>query len=461
MRSIAVKLTLAFLLVGLIGAVLVAILVQQSTQSAFNQFILDQDQQALVSNLEQYYQTNGSWQGVSDYLQTQFPQQPGGGRPNNGRRDLRQGLGHFTLIGPDRTILYSDQADTVGQLYPDSDINKAVTLKVNNQTVGWLALNSPPGQFLGSTPEGTFLQRVNQAILLSAIVAAILAFLLGSLLAYTMTRSIHELKEATEAIAQGNLGRQVNIHSKDELGDLAMSFNKMSADLEKATQSRRQMTADVAHDLRTPLSVLAGYTEALTDGKLPGNPEIYGVLHQETQYLRRLVDDLRVLSLADSGELSLNTQLIRPQTLLEQAATRHAVAAAQNGVALRVELAPDLPQVEVDPERMAQVFDNLIGNALRHTPSGGEIILAAGPAEGRVQLRVQDNGSGIASEDLPYIFERFYRGDKSRHQNGESGLGLAITRSIVEAHQGSIAVNSLPAQGTTFTIWLPAAHVNP
>lgn len=461
MRSIAVKLTLAFLLVGLIGAVLVAILVQQSTQSAFNQFILDQDQQALVSNLEQYYQTNGSWQGVSDYLQTQFPQQPGGGRPNNGRRDLRQGLGHFTLIGPDRTILYSDQADTVGQLYPDSDINKAVTLKVNNQTVGWLALNSPPGQFLGSTPEGTFLQRVNQAILLSAIVAAILAFLLGSLLAYTMTRSIHELKEATEAIAQGNLGRQVNIHSKDELGDLAMSFNKMSADLEKATQSRRQMTADVAHDLRTPLSVLAGYTEALTDGKLPGNPEIYGVLHQETQYLRRLVDDLRVLSLADSGELSLNTQLIRPQTLLEQAATRHAVAAAQNGVALRVELAPDLPQVEVDPERMAQVFDNLIGNALRHTPSGGEIILAAGLAEGRVQLRVQDNGSGIASEDLPYIFERFYRGDKSRHQNGESGLGLAITRSIVEAHQGSIAVNSLPAQGTTFTIWLPAAHVNP
>lgn len=461
MRSIAVKLTLAFLLVGLIGAVLVAILVQQSTQSAFNQFILDQDQQALVSNLEQYYQTNGSWQGVSDYLQTQFPQQPGGGRPNNGRRDLRQGLGHFTLIGPDRTILYSDQADTVGQLYPDSDINKAVTLKVNNQTVGWLALNSPPGQFLGSTPEGTFLQRVNQAILLSAIVAAILAFLLGSLLAYTMTRSIHELKEATEAIAQGNLGRQVNIHSKDELGDLAMSFNKMSADLEKATQSRRQMTADVAHDLRTPLSVLAGYTEALTDGKLPGNPEIYGVLHQETQYLRRLVDDLRVLSLADSGELSLNIQLIRPQTLLEQAATRHAVAAAQNGVALRVELAPDLPQVEVDPERMAQVFDNLIGNALRHTPSGGEIILAAGLAEGRVQLRVQDNGSGIASEDLPYIFERFYRGDKSRHQNGESGLGLAITRSIVEAHQGSIAVNSLPAQGTTFTIWLPAAHVNP
>ncbi|HEX9029396.1 MAG TPA: ATP-binding protein, partial [Anaerolineales bacterium] len=426
-----------------------------------NQFILDQDQQALVSNLEQYYQTNGSWQGVSDYLQTQFPQQPGGGRPNNGRRDLRQGLGHFTLIGPDRTILYSDQADTVGQLYPDSDINKAVTLKVNNQTVGWLALNSPPGQFLGSTPEGTFLQRVNQAILLSAIVAAILAFLLGSLLAYTMTRSIHELKEATEAIAQGNLGRQVNIHSKDELGDLAMSFNKMSADLEKATQSRRQMTADVAHDLRTPLSVLAGYTEALTDGKLPGNPEIYGVLHQETQYLRRLVDDLRVLSLADSGELSLNIQLIRPQTLLEQAATRHAVAAAQNGVALRVELAPDLPQVEVDPERMAQVFDNLIGNALRHTSSGGEIILAAGLAEGRVQLRVQDNGSGIASEDLPYIFERFYRGDKSRHQNGESGLGLAITRSIVEAHRGSIAVNSLPAQGTTFTIWLPAAHVNP
>ncbi|HEX7973019.1 MAG TPA: HAMP domain-containing sensor histidine kinase, partial [Anaerolineales bacterium] len=338
----------------------------------------------------------------------------------------------------------------------DGDLSKAVTLKANDKTIGWLALNAPPGQFLGSTPEGAFLQRVNQAILLSAVVAIVLALVLGGFLAYTLTRSIQELKEATEDIAQGNLGRQVNIRSKDELGDLAISFNKMSADLEKATQARRQMTSDVAHDLRTPLSVLAGYTEALTDGKLPGNAEVYGILYQETQYLRRLVDDLRVLSLADSGELPLNLQPVRPQALLEQAATRHAVAAGQRGVSLHVEPVPELPEVEADPERMAQVFDNLIGNALRHTPAGGEIVLAAVPADGRVQLRVQDNGSGIDSIDLPNIFERFYRGDKSRQQTGESGLGLAITKSIIEAHHGSISVQSRPGQGTIFTILLQA-----
>ena len=214
------------------------------------------------------------------------------------------------------------------------------------------------------------------------------------------------------------------------------------------------MTADIAHDLRSPLSVISGYAEALSDGKLPGNLEIYDILHQETNHLSRLVEDLRLLSLADAGELHLLLQTISPQALLERTAARHAVAAQGHAIDLRVEVASNLPDVDVDVERMSQVLDNLILNAFRYTPAGGEVVLAGEMAEGQVRLQIRDNGSGIAPEDLPHIFDRFYRGDKARHDASESGLGLAIAKSIVEAHGGQIGVESQPGQGAVFTITL-------
>lgn len=454
MRSLAFKLALAFLLVGLSGSVFVAIFVQQNTQTAFNQFIVDQGQANLVSNLEQYYQTNGSWNGISSGQISQSPGQP---PPNSGGR--HPGIPNYTLLAPDRTVILGDQGSPAGMVYSGGNINKAVPIRVNGQTVGYLVPDNSPGQFQANSPEGAFLQRVRQATLLSGMFAAALALLLGGVLAYTLTRSIHELKDATEEIAQGNLGRQVDIRSKDELGDLAVSFNKMSSDLARSNQIRRQMTADIAHDLRTPLSVLSGYTEALSDGKLPGNAEVYGILYNETQFLRRLVDDLRTLSLADAGELSLNLQPTQPRLILEQAAARHSIAGQQRKVAITVRPGQELPLVQVDPERMAQVFDNLIGNALRYTEEGGEISLSGEVQDSQVLLQIKDNGRGITQEDLPNIFDRFYRGDKSRQPTGESGLGLAISKSIVEIHHGSISVESQPGQGAVFSIRLPAAAV--
>ena len=270
----------------------------------------------------------------------------------------------------------------------------------------------------------------------------------------TLTRSLREMTAATKLLAKGELGRQVQVRSRDELGILAASFNQMSAELAHSNDLRRQMTADIAHDLRTPLSVIAGYTEALSEGKLSGNAEVYEVLHQETQYLRRLIDDLRILSLADAGELPLQFQPVSPQACLEQALNRYLFTAGEKNISLRLEAGPGLPLVNGDPERLNQVFDNLIGNALRHTPSGGEILLTARPADGQVQFQVRDSGTGIAPEDLPNIFNRFYRGDKSRSGEGESGLGLAIAKSIVTAHGGTITVESTPGQGATFTIYL-------
>jgi signal transduction histidine kinase len=283
------------------------------------------------------------------------------------------------------------------------------------------------------------------------------------LLARTISRPVREITAATKLIAQGELGHQVPVRGKDELGELAASFNRMSADLSQSTELRRQMTADIAHELRTPLSVILGYTEALSDGKLDGTPETFDILHDEAQHLGRLVDDLRTLSLADAGELSLNRRPVHPQALLDRAASAYAAQAQGQNVSLQVETQQNLPQVEVDPDRMAQVLGNLVSNALRFTPEGGEILLSAEKRAGRIAERldslfiyVRDNGAGIALEDLPHIFDRFYKADISRQpEQGESGLGLAIAKSIVELHGGAISADSTLGAGTTFTVQLP------
>jgi len=453
MRSIAGKLTFAFLLVGLTGAILVAVIVQQQTRRAFDQFVLNQDQQTLVDYLIQYYQRNQQWVGVTETLAASAGQPT---PPVHSDERFRQDWKRFILVGSDRRVVFSPQPGQVGQLVSDSELKNAYLLESAGQTAGWLLLDPGPPKWEAGSAEGLFLQRVTGAVLLSALVAAALALVLGTLLAFTLTRTLRELTEATVAIAAGKLGRQVKVRSKDELGKLAASFNQMSVDLEKATQSRRQMTADIAHDLRSPLSVLTGYAEALSDGKLTGNAEIYQILDQETRHLGRLVDDLRTLSLADSGDLPLLMQDITPQELLTRAANAHRVQAEGKKIALQVEVDAGLPEIRVDIERMAQVLGNLLRNALRYTNEGGEIRLSAKLVTGMVYLAVADNGSGIASEELPFIFERSYRGDQARNQmEGETGLGLAIARSLVEAQGGKLSVESQLGVGTQFTIVLP------
>jgi two-component system sensor histidine kinase BaeS len=256
----------------------------------------------------------------------------------------------------------------------------------------------------------------------------------------------------------GKLDQRVAVRSRDEIGQLATSFNQMSADLARASQLRKQMTADLAHDLRTPLSILRGYTEGLQDGRLQGAPHLYKIMHGEVEHLQRLVEDLRVLSLADAGELPLARRAVDPAALLERAGLAYIVQVEQQGIGLRVEAPAALPSIAVDTDRMAQVLNNLVSNALRHT-THGEIALTAWAEDQHVHMQVRDTGSGVAPEDLPFIFDRFYRADKSR-QRGDSiasGLGLAITKAIVEAHGGTIGVESTPGAGTIFTITLPAA----
>jgi two-component system, OmpR family, sensor histidine kinase BaeS len=449
-RSLALKLTLAFLCVGLLGALLVAFFVGQRTQAAFGQFVDDRDHAIAVTELTRYYQKHHSWAGIATVVQT---------APLAAASDDSDTIS-LTLAQPDGRVVVGNGRFRAATVVSSDALSGATPITVGGETVGLLFSDTATSQQVAGTLETTFLQRVTQASIYGAVGATTVALLLGMVLARTLTRPLRELTVATKALAQGSLGQHVVVRSRDELGALASAFNKMSSDLAQSSMQRRQMTADIAHDLRTPLSVILGYTEGLREGKLPPDQDTFETMYTEAQHLHHLIDDLRTLSLADTGELSVQRREVEPQALIERALAASAAAAQKQGIELGARTAPNLPLLQVDVERMAQVFGNLLSNALRYTPSGGTIRLSAEAYAGSIQFRVEDTGAGIAAEALPHVFDRFYRADASRQQDGSSGLGLAIVKSIVEAHGGTITVESAVGQGSTFTISLPASMVS-
>lgn len=448
MRPLAFKLTLGFLLVGIIGAVLVAIITGQRTQQAFDRFVTNREQQDIVDALTEYYERTGSWDNLGRFI-------------GNNRR-LQPHLPQLIVVDTARNVAYGLGPENDGRPYPYDNLDQALPIAVNGEQVGVVLIDSggqsgrPSTNNNRFTPEVAFLRTVTTSAILSALIAGTIALVLGILLARTLTRPLQELTAATQVMSAGQLGHQVQVHAQDEIGQLAAAFNQMSSDLAQASHTRKQMTADIAHDLRTPLTILRGYTEGLKDGSLNGSPRLYNIMYEEVTLLQHLVEDLRLLSLADAGELSLNIRAVDPKALLERTGLAYIMEAEQRGLSLRIEAADDLPSVMVDADRMTQVFNNLVSNALRFT-SQGDIILAASATDQHVQFDVRDTGLGIAPDELAHIFDRFYRADQSRQRttDGSSGLGLAIAKAIVEAHGGHITATSTPDQGTTFTLTLP------
>jgi signal transduction histidine kinase len=449
MRSLTAKLTLAFLFVSVIGVVLVAIFVSWQTQREFDRFVLSRYQLDLLDELTAYYQRSGSWDEISN-IAVRSPFRGRGGGPGTIPAPL-------TLVDNSGTVIYGGAGHQAGQIMSDSDLRSAAPVEVNGSEVGWVffADSDIPGSAPPESPASQFLERLNQAAVLGALGAIFVALLLGTILARTISRPVREVTKATQLVAGGDLGYQVPVRTRDEIGELAASFNRMSADLAQSNRQRQQMTADIAHDLRTPLSVILGYIEALNSGKLQPTSETFEIMYSKGQHLQHLIEDLRILALVDAGELLLTRRAVDPKILLEHTALAHMIQAQEKGIKIRVEVNDGTAEFEVDSERMSQVLGNLVSNALRYTPEGGEIVLTARGDEKESVLEVRDNGAGIASEELPHIFDRFYRSDNSRRQSGESGLGLAIAKSIITAHGGTISVSSTLGEGTTFKIRIP------
>lgn len=444
MRSLWLKLTLGFLFVGLTGALLVAFFAGRFTQREFDRFVASQSQLTLVERAAEFYAENGSFAAL---------ERPGRGSGQAGQVLRQQGTVLVDSNG--RIITGPGQGRTIATP-PDLPGTPALPIEVDGDVVGWFLVPGGRGGPADRTLiENEFLRVVNRSILLSAAGASLLALLLGLALAGSITRPVREMTRATQSIAAGDLGAQVPVRTRDELGQLAISFNQMSSDLARSTQLRQQMTADIAHDLRTPLSVILGYTEALADGKLSGNPETFEAMHLQAQQLNRLIDDLRTLSLADAGQLQLQMAAASPCALLRQVESAYAGQAAAKGVSVSLECDTTLPVLYLDAGRIGQVLSNLLSNALRYTSEGGQIALKAARHGSDVQLSVCDSGPGLSESELARVFDRFYRGDAARQADGSSGLGLAIARSLVEAHRGRISAANRPGGGACFTIDLP------
>jgi signal transduction histidine kinase len=467
-KSLVWKLSLAFIFVALVSVALVVALIRFTSVDRFSNFIVEQQRSSYQADLQSYYQEHGSWADIQVYWANLRPEpSPNLPQGNNDHppyygappeRDRRSIFGLADDQG--KVIVAVDPDYTLGMVIPANMLKGQTAIEVNGKRVGTLISGNFQPRL--NPIEMQFLDRTNQILLVAAVSATLLAAAMGLFMARTLIRPINVLTTAAENMARGSLEQKVHVNSQDELAQLATAFNTMSAKVAQAHQLRRQMTADIAHDLRTPLTVIAGYIESMRDGILAPTPERLNLIYSEIDRLQDLVGDLRLLSRVDAGELPLHTQLLAPRYLLEKAAAPFQPGAEQHKVALRVEASDELPLVNVDEGRMMQVFSNLLSNALRYTPEGGEITLSAQNGADGVDITVRDNGTGIDAEILPRLFDRFFRVDDSRHNDhGESGLGLAIAKALVEAHGGSIRAESVPGQGTSMHIWLSIRGPSP
>jgi signal transduction histidine kinase len=441
------KLTIAFLLLAVVGVSVVALLANQATARGFRRF-LDEDQaeqwRGLQADLADLYASQGSWDGAAALLIAVRP-----GRGQGGvSLALLDSSGHMVASAGGRGNM------------PSSAENASVSLpiSVGAQQAGILLVNEP-GQ--GSTHAGEqFLTEVNRAIWWSGLVAVLLALFLGVFLARRLTEPIRILTQATRKLAIGQLAQQVSVDNQDELGELAFSFNQMSLALAMAEKQRQQLLADVAHELRTPLTVMRGHIEAMLDGVFETTPDNLALVHEETVLLARLIEDLRTLSLAESGQLSLERTPVNLAELTSLTIAAFEPLAEAESVRLTVTAASDMPLITVDPNRIRQVLGNLLSNALRHVVKGekevAEVWVSLEKREETVQVSIADNGPGLSIEAQQHAFDRFWRADNARsRETGGSGLGLAISQAIITVHNGRIWVESIPGEGATFIFELP------
>ena len=396
--------------------------------------------------LETYYLGHGSWQGVEAVLEE---------RTTTFIRALRPDWERTILLDADRRVVIDHGSVTsplVGRLFTSQPDEIELPLSINDALIGTLILDR-------GTPS-----RVVQLIFtlvgptaVISVLLGILTLIIGLLLMRRMINPLAEVIAAAQAVSHGDLTARVPGHARnDDLSALSDHFNHMAEELEHSDIQRRNLFADIAHELRTPITILRGRLEGILDGVYPPDEAHIAPALEETYLLERLVEDLRLLALAEANQLRFE---LKPVSLSELAETILGLFSAQAGernVSLHLDAEPDLPEVRVDPQRFQQVIGNLIDNALRFTPEGSSIDLSIHRQENNIELSVADGGPGIPEEELAHVFDRFWRGEKSRARStGGAGLGLSIARQLVEAQGGKImACNRLP-EGFEVSILLP------
>jgi len=473
LRSLRARLLLAILGVAAVSLALAGWLFSRVTVVRFEEFQAAGRQERPIElpagfalPLEEHYRQHGGWSGVAGVLPSlqeklgqRFILLDAGGNVAGvsspelqGARVTRLEGGGVEVVTPENNLrlklkgalplVLKDQARAIGELYP---------LPLGPQVAEGL-----PGDGAQDTRE--FPLALNRS--LASVVLLVLA--VATVVALWLTRKIvapvESLTAAVEKMRAGDLRQHVPVEARDEIGELGRAFNALSEQLARVEQLRRDMVSDVAHELRTPLTNIRAQLEAMQDGLVPQSPAALASLHEETLHLARLVDDLRDLSLADAGQLKMQTARLEPVAALEHAIAALRARATERSIRIERNASETLPDISADAVRLGQILRNLLENAIRHTPPGGHITVQALPAGRYLEISVTDTGPGIAPEHLPKIFERFYRTDPSRtRKTGGAGLGLAIVKQLVSAQGGEVRAESAPGAGATFVFSLPLA----
>lgn len=456
MNRLWVRLSLAFSAVVLLGfgAVVFGTFSLTSDQR-LQSLLLNQFERphGLVDSAANYYKTHGSWDGVETLMDgarsTLFP--------GNG------GRGVLLLHDKDGKVVYSSIRTPQTASPAPAAPRPGRPVVFEGQVVGFVDFVPTPSDKSGApwpwdrSSPSDFIQEVTFFLLQIALVVGILGLIFGVLASRGLTAPLNRLAVAARAIGARNLDYRVPVQGSTEMREVAESFNEMAADLQSAESLRRNLLADVAHELRTPLTVLQGNLQAILEDVYPLDKSEIARLHDQTRHLHRLVNDLHELAQAEAHQLPLQKQTLDACDLVQQAVELFGPVAEEKGVALGLAAATKNVTIQGDQARLMQVLQNLLNNALRHTPEEGEIEVAVTAQVGGVEIAVQDTGEGITAEDLPHIFERFYRSGMARDRDrGGTGLGLAIVRALVEAHDGRVEVKSEgKGEGSRFAVWLP------
>ena len=444
-HSLRFRLLAAFALVILVAIGTVFLFVSRTTEGEIRQFREESEQVRFARvgfELDRYYRMHsGSWEGIQPYVE---------------QWGSLYGL-RIVLTNPSDIGVADSQGEVVGKQYrPESQGIRLMT--VQGSFVGTLYISPEPSAYFPSP--GSLSDAVSRYLIWGAVLAVVIALLFTFFLSRRITAPIKTLTLAAQRLGQGDFSQRVQFADKSEIGELSKSFNLMANDLERMEELRRNMVADVAHELRTPLSNIRGYLEAIRDGVVSPDAATIQSLNEEVVLLSRLVDDLQELALAEAGELRLVFQPEDISGLINRTVAAVQTQAAAKGISVSVDLADRLPPVNVDAQRISQVLHNLVENAVAHTAKGDSITVAASRQGNWVEVSVVDTGEGIPASDLPRIFDRFYRVDKSRTRaTGGSGLGLTIARRLVEAHGGAIEARSELGKGSRFSFTIPVAEL--
>ena len=440
------RLLAAFTLVILVTIGAVLFFINQATQDEIRRFGERIDQMRAVRmeiGLSGYYFQQGDWKGIQPFVE----------QWSNlyGQRII--------LTDANGMVVADSEEELLGELYAPDSPGRPLSPPWQAGAIGTLYITPESSLEVGLISLQVLFKAIGLFFIWGGLIAAAGALIITFFLSRRILAPVKALTSAAKRLGRGDFSQRVHVKDRGELGELANTFNSMASDLERTEQLRQNMVADVAHELRTPLSNIKGYLEAMCEGVIESDTDTIRSLNEEATLLSRLVDDLQELSLAEAGELKLIYLREDIGKLIQQTVAGVQTEATAKELSVSIDLPDKLPLVNIDSHRISQVLRNLLENAVAHTARGDTITVTARQQENYLEVAVTDTGEGIPAENLPNIFERFYRVDKSRARvSGGSGLGLTIAKRLVEAHGGKIEVQSEVDKGSRFSFTLPLSQ---